>query len=275
MTISEHFNATTPPAANTNAPSAGYGMPMVVESGRGYDLVSRLMEDNIILVQGPINQGMAGVIVAQLLYLAHKQAGTGSKDPICMYIDSPGGSVDAGMAIYDAMNYVQAQYGIPISTVGIGMNMSMGSFLLSAGTPGHRKAMANTNHMVHQPSGGAQGTATTMNISNEHMKETKERMALLYMAHTKMTYEEVLALSDHGDSYLRAEECLRRGIVDRILYPDDIMAEARKRGVAYPPEVEAHMRKLSDIQRRMNQHHDTTREGQRTPPGMYSHLKAA
>lgn len=269
--LTNTFNATS----GSDAAKMFYGPPSVLDNGRGWDLMSRMMEDKIILVQGPINQAMAGIIVAQLLFLGEKHKDDPKKEPISMYIDSPGGSVDAGMAIYDAMNYVQARYGIPISTVGLGMNMSMGSFLLSAGTPGHRLMTPNSDHMVHQPSGGVQGTATDMNISNEYMKETKERMAHLYVAHTKMTYEDVKRISDHGDSYMRAEECLKLGIIDRIMYPDEVMEKEQKRGAAYPPEVEAHLKRISDIQRKMNKYHADTREAQRTPAGMYSHLALA
>lgn len=271
MSLSNTFNATS----GSDAAKMGYGFPSVIDQGRGWDLLSRLMEDRIILLQGPVNQGMAGAIVAQLLYLGEKHKNDPEKGPISLYIDSPGGSVDAGMAIYDAMNFVQARYGIPIKTVGIGMNMSMGSFLLSAGTPGHRVMTANSDHMVHQPSGGMQGTATDMNISNEYMKETKERMAHLYVAHTKMSYEDVKRLSDHGDSYLRAEECLKLGIIDRIMYPDEEMEKNKALGTVYPPEVEAHLKRISDIQRKMNQHHAENRETQKSQPGMYSHLSIA
>ena len=227
-------------------------IPTVVEqtkSGeRGYDLLSRLMKDNIVMVQGPINAGMASIIVGQLLFLGTQLADQpADKKVITMNIDSPGGSVHAGMSIYDTMNFVQSEYGVAIRTVGLGMNMSMGSFLLCAGTPGQRFILPNADHMVHQPSGGTQGTATSMKIDDHHMKELHQRLTLLYTVHTKMSYDEVQKLANHGDTYLRAEECVKLGLVDDILYADKV-----KDTVEYAPGVKEHLERISKLHRELN-----------------------
>lgn len=227
-------------------------VPMVVEQTkngeRGYDLISRLMKDNVIMVTGPIHQGMASIIVAQLLYLGSQNAS--SKKPISMYINSPGGSVDAGMAIYDAMNFVQAEYGIPVRTIGLGMNMSMGSFLLCAGTKGYRAMLPNSDHMVHQPSAGSGGKVSDMAITQDSVEETKQRLALFYVAHTNMDYETVRKISDR-DTFLRAEECVKLGLVDRILYADEIVAK-NKGKVEYAPGVAEHLERISKFHRETN-----------------------
>ena len=252
--------------------TASYGIPMVVENTkngeRGYDLISRLMKDNVILLQGPVNQGMAGIIVAQLLYLGAQNAN--SKKPISMYIDSPGGSVDAGMAIYDAMNFVQAEYGIPVRTIGLGMNMSMGSFLLCAGTKGYRAILPNSDHMVHQPSAGSGGKVSDMAITQDAVEETKQRLALLYVAHTDMTYEEVRKISDR-DSFLRAEECVKLGLVDKIMYADEIVAK-NKGKVEYAPGVAEHLERISKFHRDTNKAHMEAREKADNDRGPYKAL---
>lgn len=228
-------------------------LPTVVEQTkngeRGYDLFSRLMKDNVIMVTGPIRQDMASIIVAQLLFLGSQNANT--KKPISMYIDSPGGSVDAGMSIYDAMNFVQAEYGIPIRTIGLGMNMSMGSFLLCAGTPGYRAILPNSDHMIHQPSAGSGGKVSDMGLTQDLVDELKQRLALLYVAHTKMTYEQVKKLSDR-DTFLRARECIELGLVDTILYADDSLAR-NKGKVEYAPGVAEHLERISRFHRDMNE----------------------
>lgn len=239
-------------AAQATGAEANFLPHVVVKTNqgeRGYDLYSRLMEDNIIMVQGPVNAGMASIIVAQLLFLGDKLSGQGKT--ITMNIDSPGGSVDAGMSIYDTMNFVQAEYGVAISTVGLGMNMSMGSFLLCAGTPGYRCIMPNSDHMVHQPSAGSQGKVSDMGITQDVVDELKQRLTMLYVAHTKMNYEQAKQICHH-DSFLRAEECLELGLVDKILYPDEIMAAKKATGAQYAPGIEEHLKKLSEFQRTMN-----------------------
>jgi|GEM_PF-194704 ATP-dependent Clp protease protease subunit len=265
---SEHFNEAGSPQA--------YGMPMVVEQTpggeRGYDLMSRLMKDNAVMLHGPVNSAMAGIIVAQLLYLGAQSAGT--HKPITMYVDSPGGSVNAGMSIYDTMNYVQAEYGVPIRTIGMGMNMSMGSFLLCAGTPGYRSMLPNADHMVHQPSAGSGGKVSDMGITQDCVEEVKQRLAMLYVAHSKMTYEEVRQLSDR-DSFLRAEECVKLGLVDKIMYADEILARKLATGsVTYPDGMKEHLERISKIQREANLIHAQTRPGADKDRGPYKALIA-
>lgn len=265
---SEHFNEAGSPQA--------YGMPMVVEQTpggeRGYDLMSRLMKDNAIMLHGPVNAGMAGIIVAQLLYLGAQSAGTNK--PITMYVDSPGGSVHAGMSIYDTMNYVQAEYGVPIRTIGMGMNMSMGSFLLCAGTPGYRSILPNADHMVHQPSAGSGGKVSDMKITQDTCDEVKQRLALLYVAHSKMTYEQVRDLSDR-DSFLRAEECVALGLVDKIMYADEILARKLATGsVTYPEGMKEHLERIAKVHREANKLHAQARPGADKDPGPYKSLTA-
>jgi len=236
------------------APEANF-LPSVVEQTkngeRGYDLFSRLMKDNVIMVQGPVNSGMASIIVGQLLFLGSTLADKpADQKVITMNIDSPGGSVDAGMSIYDTMNFVQAEYGVAIRTIGLGMNMSMGSFLLCAGTPGHRFILPNSDHMIHQPSAGSQGKVTDMAITQDLVDELKQRLALLYVAHTKMDYETVKSLSKH-DTFLRAEECVKLGVVDKVLYADEQLA-AKQGQVEYAPGVEAHLKRISEFHRATN-----------------------
>jgi ATP-dependent Clp protease protease subunit len=268
---------------NVAGSAQSYGMPMVVEQTaggeRGYDLMSRLMKDNVVMLHGPVNAGMAGIIVAQLLYLGSQLAGKEGKT-ITMYVDSPGGSVNAGMSIYDTMNFVQAKYGVPIRTIGMGMNMSMGSFLLCAGTPGYRSILPNADHMVHQPSAGSQGKVSDMGITQDCVEEVKQRLALLYAAHSKMTYEQVRQLSDR-DSFLRAEECVTLGLVDRIMYPDEIMQRALEKtdpnqpAVNYPPGMKEHLERISKVQREANKIHAKTRPGADVDPGPYKALIAS
>jgi len=251
-------------------------LPTVVEQTkngeRGYDLFSRMMKDNVIMVTGPIRQDMASIIVAQLLFLGAQNAGKGEKGAISMYIDSPGGSVDAGMAIYDAMNFVQAQYGIPVRTIGLGMNMSMGSFLLCAGTKGYRAMLPNSDHMVHQPSAGSQGKVSDMAITQDSVDETKQRLALLYVAHTNMDYETVKKISDR-DSFLRAEECVKLGLVDTVMYADDIVTKHKASGkVDYAPGVAEHLERISKFHRETNLADMAARAAAEADRGPYTQL---
>lgn len=227
-------------------------IPTVVEKTangeRGYDLFSRLMKDRTIMLSGPVDENMASVVVAQLLFLGATLKTAPLKDKvITMNIDSPGGSVTAGLSIYDTMNFIQSKYGVAISTIGLGRNMSMGSFLLCAGTPGKRFLLPNSDHMVHQPSGGTRGTATDMLIQGHHMRELHQRLMLLYTVHTNMDYDKVRELSNNGDTFLRAEECVKLGLVDKVLYADHF-----KPDVSYVEGVKEHLAKISEMHRALN-----------------------
>lgn len=162
-------------------------IPMVVEQTdrgeRSYDIYSRLLEDRIIFVTGQIEDGMANNIVAQLLYLEAKDP---AKD-ISMYINSPGGSVTAGFAIYDTMKYIRCD----VSTICIGMAASMGAFLLSSGTKGKRFALSNSEVMIHQPSGGAQGQATEIEIVAKHILRTREKLNSILAENTSQSIETI------------------------------------------------------------------------------------
>lgn len=186
-------------------------IPYVVErtSGgeRSYDLYSRLLEDRIIFLSGEIDDAVANTVVAQLIYLEGKDPG---KD-ISLYINSPGGSVTAGMAIYDTMNYIKCD----VSTICIGMAASMAAFLLSSGTKGKRYALKNSEVMIHQPLGGAQGQASDIKIHAEHILRIKAKMNAILAKNTGRRIEEVERDTDR-DNYLSADEALAYGIVDRV-----------------------------------------------------------
>lgn len=186
-------------------------IPYVVErtSGgeRSYDLYSRLLEDRIIFLSGEIDDAVANTVVAQLIYLEGKDP---AKD-ISLYINSPGGSVTAGMAIYDTMNYIKCD----VSTICIGMAASMAAFLLSSGTKGKRYALKNSEVMIHQPLGGAQGQASDIKIHAEHILQIKAKMNAILARNTGRRVEEVERDTDR-DNYLSADEALAYGIVDRV-----------------------------------------------------------
>ncbi len=188
-------------------------VPYVVEqTGRGersYDIFSRLLNDRIILLNEEVNSASAGVVVAQLLYLEGQDA---SKD-INLYINSPGGSVTDGMAIYDTMQYIKCD----VSTICMGMAASMGAFLLAAGTKGKRYALPNSDIMIHQPSGGAKGQATDINIHAQHILKTKEKLNRILSEKTGQSYETVAADTER-DNFMSAEEALKYGLVDKVLY---------------------------------------------------------
>lgn len=188
-------------------------VPMVVdrtESGeRSFDIYSRLLEDRVIFLSGPINGDVANLVVAQLIYLE-------SKDPtkdISLYINSPGGEVTAGLAIYDTMNYIRCD----VSTICIGMAASMGSFLLSSGAKGKRFALPNSEIMIHQVLGGAQGQASDVEIHTKHLIETKKRLNEILAKNTGKTVAEVEKDTDR-DNFLTAQEALDYGIVDQVFY---------------------------------------------------------
>ena len=186
-------------------------VPMVVEQTnrgeRAYDIYSRLLKERIIFLVGPIHDAVASLICAQLLFLESENP---SKD-IAFYINSPGGVVTSGLAIYDTMQYVRC----PVATTCMGMAASMGSFLLMAGEPGLRVALPNARIMVHQPSGGFQGKASDIERHAEDILKTKRRLNELYAKHTGRTYEEVERTLDR-DHFMDAEEAKAWGIVDHI-----------------------------------------------------------
>ena len=187
-------------------------IPMVVEqtghSERSYDIYSRLLNDRVIFLCDEVNDTTASLVVAQLLYLE-------SQDPekdICLYINSPGGSVSAGMAIYDTMNYIKCD----VCTTCIGMAASMGAFLLSGGAKGKRYALPNAEIMIHQPSGGAQGQATDINIVAEHILKTKHKLNSIMAANTGQPIE-VIERDTERDNYMSAEQAMNYGLIDHVI----------------------------------------------------------
>ncbi|WP_314981238.1 ATP-dependent Clp endopeptidase proteolytic subunit ClpP [uncultured Stomatobaculum sp.] len=187
-------------------------VPYVVEdSGRGersYDIFSRLLKDRIIFLDEDVNDVSAGLVVAQLLFLE-------SEDPdkdINLYINSPGGSVTAGMAIYDTMQYVKCD----VSTICIGMAASMGAFLLSGGTKGKRYALPNAEIMIHQPSGGARGQETEIRIAAEQILKTRTKLNEILAANTGKDIE-VIARDTERDNYMTAEEAKAYGLIDAVI----------------------------------------------------------
>ena len=188
-------------------------VPYVVEQTsrgeRSYDIFSRLLNDRIVFLAEEVNDTNASLIVAQLLYL---EAQDPEKD-IQLYINSPGGSVTAGMAIYDTMQYVKCD----VSTICIGMAASMGAFLLSSGAKGKRIALPNAEIMIHQPSGGAQGQVTEIQIHAQRILDMKKRLNQILAANTGKTVEQITADCER-DHFLTAEEAKEYGIVDKVIY---------------------------------------------------------
>ena len=186
-------------------------IPYVVErtSGgeRSYDLYSRLLEDRIIFLSGEIDDAVANTVVAQLIYLEGKDP---TKD-VSLYINSPGGSVSAGMAIYDTMNYIKCD----VSTICIGMAASMGAFLLSSGAKGKRYALPNAEIMIHQPSAGTQGQITDMAIHLKRLETIKKRMNKILSENTGKPIEVVTADCER-DNFMTAEEALEYGLIDKV-----------------------------------------------------------
>ncbi len=186
-------------------------IPTVIETtNRGqtaYDLYSRLLEDRIIFLTGQIDDATANLVVGQLLYLETKDP---SKD-ISLYINSPGGSVTAGMAIFDTMNYVKCD----VSTICVGMAASMGAFLLAAGTKGKRICLPNSEVMIHQPLGGVQGQASDIKIAAEHILKTREKLNRFLAEATGKSIEEIARDTDR-DNYMSAEEAKEYGLVDMV-----------------------------------------------------------
>ena len=187
-------------------------VPYVIEQTsrgeRSYDIYSRLLKERIIFLGEEVNDTSASIIVAQLLFL---EAEDPSKD-IHLYINSPGGSVSAGFAIYDTMNYIKCD----VSTICIGMAASMGAFLLSGGTKGKRFALPNSEIMIHQPSGGARGQATEIQIVAENILKTKKKLNEILAANTGRSYEEI-ARDTERDNYMTAEQAKEYGLIDCVI----------------------------------------------------------
>ena len=187
-------------------------IPYVIEQdGRGersYDIYSRLLKDRIVFLSGEINDDLANTIVAQLLFLE----ATDIEKDIMLYINSPGGSVTAGMAIYDTMQYIKCD----IETICIGMAASMGSFLLTGGTKGKRLALPNSEIMIHQPLGGAQGQATEIQIAAEHILRTRKTLNSILAANTGKPLE-VIERDTERDNYMYAPEAKEYGLIDKVI----------------------------------------------------------
>lgn len=189
-------------------------VPMVVEQTsrgeRSYDIYSRLLKDRVILLEGEVHDQMANLIVAQLLYLESEDA---TKD-ISMYINSPGGSVTAGMAVYDTMQFIKPD----ITTIVMGQACSMGSLLAQAGTKNKRMMLPNARHMCHQPSGGSRGQATDMLIQVNEILQIKKNLTQIYVNHNTKgkTFEEFATMMER-DTYMSPEDSLEWGLIDKIL----------------------------------------------------------
>ena len=187
-------------------------VPIVIEqSGRGeraYDIYSRLLRERIIFLIGPINDGTANLVVAQMLFLESENP---DKD-IFLYINSPGGSVSAGLSIYDTMQFIKPD----VSTLCMGMAASMGSFLLMAGAKGKRIALPNAKVMIHQPSGGAQGQATDIEIHAREIIKTREQLNRIYAERTGQSFEKICSDMER-DFYMSAEESMAYGLIDQVI----------------------------------------------------------
>ena len=187
-------------------------VPYVVEQTsrgeRNYDIYSRLLKDRIIFLGEEVNETTASLVVAQLLFLESEDPG---KD-IQLYINSPGGSVTAGMAIYDTMQYIKCD----VSTICIGMAASMGAFLLAGGAKGKRYALPNAEIMIPQPLGGAKGQATEIQIAAEHILKTRKKLNDILAANTGKEYEQIAADTER-DNYMSAEEALEYGLIDGVI----------------------------------------------------------
>ena len=187
-------------------------VPYVIEQTsrgeRNYDIYSRLLKDRIIFLGEEVNETTASLVVAQLLFLESEDPG---KD-IHLYINSPGGMVTAGLAIYDTMQYIKCD----VSTICIGMAASMGAFLLAGGAKGKRLALPNAEIMIHQPSGGAKGQATDIQIVAENILKTKERLNRILSENTGQPYE-VVAADTERDNYMTAEEAKAYGLIDAVI----------------------------------------------------------
>jgi ATP-dependent Clp protease, protease subunit len=202
-------------------------VPMVVEQTsrgeRAFDIYSRLLKERIIFLTGPVYDQVGSLICAQLLYL---ESDNPSKD-ISFYINSPGGVVSSGLAIYDTMQYIRS----PVSTVCIGMAASMGSLLLASGAKGKRYALPNARIMVHQPSGGAQGQATDIEIQAREILELRKRLNEIYVHHTGQALD-VIERRLERDSYMSAQEALEFGLVDEVVANRPVPIDADKKAMS-------------------------------------------
>ena len=187
-------------------------VPYVIEQTshgeRSYDIYSRLLKDRIVFLSEEVNDVTASLIVAQLLFLESEDP----KKDISFYINSPGGSVTAGMAIYDTMQYIKCD----VSTICVGLAASMGAFLLAGGTKGKRMALPNAEIMIHQPSGGARGQATEIQIVAENILKTKKKLNEMLAANTGKPIEQVEKDTDR-DNYMTAQEALEYGLIDKVI----------------------------------------------------------
>lgn len=187
-------------------------IPTVLEKNsdgeRAYDIYSRLLKDRIIMLSGEINDNLSNVIIAELLYLDSL-----NNDPISIYINSPGGSITSGMAIYDTMNFIKSK----VSTVCVGMAASMAAFLLSSGEKGMRYALPNSEVMIHQPLGGAQGQATEIKIAAERILKLKEKLNKILSKNTNQNIKKIEDDTER-DYFMSSKEALNYGLIDKILY---------------------------------------------------------
>lgn len=187
-------------------------IPTVIEQSargeRAYDIYSRLLKDRIIMLSGPVDDDVANSLIAQLLFLDAQD----SEKDIYLYINSPGGSVSAGLAIYDTMNFVKAD----VQTIAMGMAASMGSFLLTAGAKGKRYALPNAEIMIHQPLGGAQGQATEIEIAARHILNTRERLNKILAEQTGQPIE-VIEKDTDRDNFMSAEDAKAYGLIDEVM----------------------------------------------------------
>lgn len=186
-------------------------VPTIIEKElngeRAYDIYSRLLKDRIIILNGEINDNTSNVVVAQLLYLDSI-----SNEDISLYINSPGGSITSGMAIYDTMNFIKSK----VSTICIGMAASMAAFLLSSGEKGKRLALPNSEVMIHQPLGGAEGQATEIKIAADHILKTKDKLNKILSKNTNQSLEQIEHDTER-DNFMSSEEALNYGLIDKIV----------------------------------------------------------
>lgn len=207
---------------NYNTPITNLGLvPMVVEQSargeRAYDIYSMLLKERIVFLVGPVEDNVANLVVAQLLYLESENP---DKD-IHLYINSPGGSVTAGMAIYDTMQFIRSD----VSTMCIGQAASMGSFLLAAGAPGKRYCLPNSRMMIHQPSGGSRGVAADIEIQAKEILLMRERLNQMLAAHTGQPVERIAEDTDR-DFWMSPEEAVQYGLIDTVQTPRKPLAKA-------------------------------------------------
>ena len=192
----------------TNISSIPHVIKQTANGERGYDIFSRILEDRVIMLCDEVNKDTAQLIIAQLLYLESVD----SKKDITLYINSPGGSVSDGLAIYDTMKFIKCD----VATICVGHAASMGAFLLSGGTKGKRFALPNAEVMIHQPLGGFQGQATDMQIAMDHMNKIKKTLTKYLAEHTGKDYDTIWADTDR-DNWMSAEEAMKYGLIDKVI----------------------------------------------------------